>query len=59
MKRYSIDILCLCVTRWEGKEEFISDDCRVIWSGGEKSGYNGVVLVLNQKLGNKVVNSIN
>ena len=42
MKRYSIDILSICETEWEGKVEFISDDCNKICSGVEKSGKSGV-----------------
>ena len=41
------DIVGLCEIWWKAKEEFISDDCRVIYTGREKSGKNGVALILN------------
>lgn len=51
------DIVGLCEIWWKAKEEFISDDCRVIYTGREKSGKNGVALVWNHKFWNKALHS--
>lgn len=39
-----LDILGLCETRWAGKSDFTQNDVRIIYSGSEKSGKNGVAV---------------
>lgn len=57
MLETGIDILGVCETRWGGKGDFTSDNVRVIYSGSERSGQNGVALILGKKWGNNVLNT--
>lgn len=57
MERAKLDILGLCETRWTGKDDFISDNFRIIHSGNEKGGRNGVAIMLRGKWKNNVLNT--
>lgn len=57
MRKNEIDILGLCETRWEGNGDFYSDEFRVIYSGGEKGGKNGVAVIIKGKWTNNVCNT--
>lgn len=48
MKRLKIDILGIIEMRWNGQGDYISEDYRVIYSGGD-NGRNGVGIILNKK----------
>ena len=54
MEKCRIDILGLCEVRWKDCGDYWSDGYRVIYSGGDES-QRGVALVLNKKLGKRVV----
>ena len=47
MKRYNIDILGLCETRWKNQGRLISDGQTMLYSGGEEHMY-GVGIILNK-----------
>ena len=55
MDRGNIDALGLCEVRWKDSGDYWSDSYRVIYSGGVES-QRGVAIVLNAKLGMRVVN---
>uniref|UniRef100_A0A8D9DT62 Craniofacial development protein 2 n=1 Tax=Cacopsylla melanoneura TaxID=428564 RepID=A0A8D9DT62_9HEMI len=57
MKRAELDILGICETRWAGNGDFTSEDFRIIHSGNEKRGKNGVALILRGKWRNNVLNT--
>lgn len=57
MNKAGLDILGLCETRWAGNGDYRSDGFRIIHSGKEKSGSNGVAVVLNSKWSNNVLNT--
>ncbi|KAL4083941.1 hypothetical protein QTP88_029258 [Uroleucon formosanum] len=58
MTRLNIDILGVSETRWAGNGDFWSDDYRVIYSGGERTGRAGVGVIINKKWGQQVINKI-
>jgi len=58
MKRLNIDILGVSETRWAENGDFWSDDYRVIYSGGERTGSTGVGVIINKKWGQQVINKI-
>jgi len=49
----NIDILGLCETRWQGSNDFNSDEFRIITSGGDVQGQRGVALVMKKKWAKK------
>ncbi len=49
MKRYGINVLGLSEVRWKDASDFMSDDTRVIYSGG-KEGQRGVAIVLDNEI---------
>lgn len=57
MKNAELDILGICETRWAGNDDFIRDDLRIIRSGNEKGGRNGVAIVLRGKWKQNVLNT--
>uniref|UniRef100_A0A8D8RMY9 Craniofacial development protein 2 n=1 Tax=Cacopsylla melanoneura TaxID=428564 RepID=A0A8D8RMY9_9HEMI len=58
MKKAELDILGICETRWAGNGDFVTDDdFRMIHSGNEKSGKNGVSIILRGKWRNNVMNT--
>lgn len=57
MEEAHLDILGLCETRWAGNGDFIQDDVRIIYSGSEKSGRNGVAVILKGKWKQNVLNT--
>ena len=61
MNRYKINILGVAEVRWKDKGDFLSEDKRVIYSGGERAGEAGVALILDKIVADKVteVNCIN
>ena len=52
--RLKMDITGLCETRWSGEGRFKIGDKTTFFSGNEKGGYNGVALMLNNKLADSV-----
>lgn len=57
MKRAELDILGICETRWAGNGDFTSEEFRIIHSGNEKRGKNGVALILTGKWKNNILNT--
>jgi len=57
MKSSYIDILGTCETRWEGNGDYITEDFRVIHSGNDKSGKNGVAIIVQGKWKNNIINT--
>lgn len=57
MKRMGMNILGLCEVRWKGAGDFMSEDVRVIYSGGMES-QRGVAVLLNKEMGNRVTKVI-
>ena len=49
MKRNEITIMGICETHWEGSTDFVSDQYRIIGSGGDMKR-NGVALVIDEKV---------
>ena len=49
IKDLNVNIIGLAETRWSGKGHFEQDGYYIIYSGGEKSGYGGVAIVLDAK----------
>ena len=54
MKRYSLSVLGLCEVRWKDKGDFMSDDVRVIYSGGQQS-QRGVAILLDKGTEKRVI----
>lgn len=50
MKERNIDILSLYETRWQGNNNFNSDEFRVITSGSDTQEYRVVTRILKKKL---------
>ncbi|KAI5739387.1 hypothetical protein M8J77_018683 [Diaphorina citri] len=57
MKKANLNILGICETRWAGNGDFKSDEFRVIHSGGERRGRNGVAVILRGKWKDNVLNT--
>jgi endonuclease/exonuclease/phosphatase family metal-dependent hydrolase len=53
MKRAEINILGLSEVRWKGQGDFMTDEYRIIYSGGEK-GQRGVAMILDRTMGERV-----
>ena len=49
MKRNEITIMGICEIHWEGSTDFVSDQYRIIGSGGDMKR-NGVALVIDEKV---------
>lgn len=58
MTRLEVDLLGVSETRWAGNGDFWSDNYRVIYSGGERTGRSGVGVIINKKWGHQVINKI-
>ena len=54
MERNQVNILGLCEVRWKDCGDFLSDDIRIIYSGGTKSEA-GVAIFNGQKVRNNVM----
>lgn len=50
-------ILGISETRWQGNGDYIKNDLRIIYSGGEKRGSKGVAIILRGKWKNNVLNT--
>ncbi|XP_050439147.1 craniofacial development protein 2-like [Adelges cooleyi] len=57
MKHTYIDIFGICETRWGGNGDYITEDFRVIHSGNDKSGRNGVAIIVQGKWKNNIINT--
>jgi exonuclease III len=57
MKEVHLDILGICETRWAGNGDFTQDDVWIIYSRSEKSGKNGVAVILRGKWKENVLNT--
>ena len=57
MERYQLNILGLCEVRWKDQDDFMSDDVRVISSGGSESS-RGVALLLDKDTADSVTKVI-
>lgn len=57
MKSNYIDILSICETRWSGNGDYITEDFRVNDSVNVKSGKNGVVIIIQGKWKNNIMNT--
>jgi len=53
MRRAEMNILGLSEVRWEGIGDFMSDEFRVIYSGGER-GKRGVAVILDKVYGERI-----
>lgn len=53
MKRYGLNVLGLSEVRWKGRGDFMSDDIRVIYSGGEQH-QRGVAILLDKETEKRV-----
>jgi endonuclease/exonuclease/phosphatase family metal-dependent hydrolase len=53
IQRAEINVLGLSEVRWKGQGDFMSDDYRIIYSGGEK-GQRGVAMILDRTVGERV-----
>uniref|UniRef100_A0A8D8SH78 Craniofacial development protein 2 n=2 Tax=Cacopsylla melanoneura TaxID=428564 RepID=A0A8D8SH78_9HEMI len=57
MRRRRVQILCVQETRWKGnKARELGDGFKLIYSGANSSGRNGVGIVLNEEMKTKVTN---
>lgn len=56
MTERNIEIFGLCETRWQGNNDFNSDEFRVIASGNEIQGHRSVAIILRKKWANIIVN---
>ena len=54
MERNKVNILGLCEVRWKECGDFLSDDIRIIYSGGTKSEA-GVAILMDKKVRNNVM----
>ena len=54
MTRNKINVLGLCEVRWKGEGDFMSDDVRVIYSGGKES-QRGVAVLLDSMSAKRVL----
>lgn len=50
-------MLGICETRWGGNGDYIKDDFRVIHSENDKSGRNGVAIIVQGKRKNNIMNT--
>jgi len=57
MKRMRMNILGISEVRWKGVGDFMSDDMRVIYAGGEES-QRGVAVILDHETAKRVVKVI-
>ena len=55
MARINIDILGISELKWTGMGEFSSDDYHIYFCGQESSRRNGVVLIVNKRVGKAVM----
>ncbi|VVC42423.1 Endonuclease/exonuclease/phosphatase [Cinara cedri] len=57
IKNNYIGILGICETRWSGKGDYITEDFRVIHSGNDKSGKNGIAIIVQGKWKSNIMNT--
>ena len=57
MARINTDILGLSELKWTGMGELNSDDHHIYYCGQESCRRNGVVLIVNKKVGKAVIGS--
>ena len=53
MERNKVNILDLCEVWWKECDDVLSDDIRIVYSGGTKSEV-GMAILMNKKVKNKV-----
>ena len=58
MARVKVDILGISELKWTGMGEFNSDDLYIYYVGQESLRRNGVVLIVNKRLQNGVLDAI-
>ena len=55
MKLNNLDLVGLCEVRWKGSGEVRSGEYRMLYSGSEKGGRNGVGMILGKRLKDKLI----